>query len=158
MGGAEAVRQPGEFIAALEWRIDQHQPAPFIRRHESRQRRPAVEVDHTRLLVIVERVDQLPARIGLKLAGDKPILRPQKRTRHQRRPGIGGQIAMRIEGAHDVEIGRDQHHHPFGQPRLHQPRNAGTPFAAALGFAAGQVVQTCTGMGITRKAAGFSCR
>ena len=89
VGFGKSVGQPVEFVLLLERGIDQHQAAPLVRRHERRQRRPAVEIDHPRLAVAAQRVDQLPAGAGLDLAGRQAVLRPQQRPGDQGRSGIG---------------------------------------------------------------------
>ena len=55
---------------------------------------------------------------------------------------------MRIEGPDDVEIGLDQRQRGFRKSRLHHPRDAGQPFAAAARFVAGEIVDAGAGMGV----------
>ena len=88
-GPGKALGHPLEFVLLFERRIDQNQAAALVRRHEGRQRHPAVEVDHAGLGVAPERLDQALARFRFDLAGGEAILRPQQRAGDQRRAGIG---------------------------------------------------------------------
>src|SRR6266404_2489737 len=78
----------------------------------------------------------------------RALLRPQQRPRDQRRSGIGLELALRVEGPDDVEIGRDQRQSDFRKSRLHHPGDAGEPFAAAERFIAGEIVDPRAGMGV----------
>ena len=104
-GLCEASGQTVKFVLPLVRRINQHQTAPFFRRHEGWQRGPAIEVDDAGLGVAAQGVDQALARIRFDLARGQAILWPQQGARDQRRAGIGLQVALRIEGPDDVEIG-----------------------------------------------------
>ncbi len=79
--------QPFELVLGLEGRIDQHDTAPLLRRHEGRQRHPAVEVDHAGLFVATQHGDQRLPRLRLDLAGDEAVLRPEQARAINGEPG-----------------------------------------------------------------------
>ncbi|MFK4584244.1 hypothetical protein ABIF83_007721 [Bradyrhizobium ottawaense] len=123
-------------------------PRPLLRRHEGRQRHPAVEVDHARLFVAAQHGDQRFPRLRLELAGDESVLRPEQAARNQRRARIGFELTLRIEGADDIEIGLYQRQGLVRQACLHQPRDAGQPFAAPARLVAVEIVEAGAGMGV----------
>ena len=65
-----------EFRAGLEWRIDEDQPAPFLRRQHGFQRRIAVDFMHLGALGFVEEVAKARAILGVEFAKTQAILRP----------------------------------------------------------------------------------
>ncbi len=86
--------------------------------------------------------------LRLQLAGDQPVPRAQEGPRDRRRAGIGRELVARVERADHIEIRRQQRRHGPGERRGHQPRNAVAPFAAALRFRTGEVVEPGAGMGV----------
>jgi hypothetical protein len=90
----------------------------------------------------------LPAGAGLDFAGGETVLRPQQRAGDQGRSGIGLELARRVEGPDDIEIGGHQRQRVFRKPRLQHPCNAGQPFAAAARLFAGEIVAPGAGMGV----------
>ncbi len=77
---AKPSARPAELVLVLVGRVDQDKAAPLVRRHEGRQRGPAVEIDHPGLAVAAQRLDQALARLRFDFAGGKPVLRPQQRA------------------------------------------------------------------------------
>jgi hypothetical protein len=61
---------------------------------------------------------------------------------------IGLQFPRRVEGADDVEIGRNQRQRGIREARLHQPRDSGQPFATTLRLAGGEIVESGAGMAV----------
>ena len=96
VGLGERVRQRLEFVLLLEGGIDQHQAAPLVGRHEGRQRRPAVEIDHPRLAIAAQRVDQLLAGAGLDFA----TLKKQAQTREFKPVELKG---LRLSASYAVD-------------------------------------------------------
>ena len=85
----EPVDDAVEFARLLERRIDQHQPALFLRRQLRAERQPAVEFEHAHLDVAGEQLLQPRRVLRMQFDRKQPVLLAQQPADDQRRAGIG---------------------------------------------------------------------
>ena len=119
--------QPLELALLLEGRVDQHQAALLREGGQRLQRLPAVAVVDRNLRVAAEGGRAASACvIGVQLAGQQVVLRPQQAGDQ----GRGAGVARRRPG------GADQRDVVGQRPVLdiQQPADAAPPFAGPLGL------------------------
>ena len=94
----ERLREPRELVRLLERRIDQHQPAPLLRRHIGVERGPAVDRDRLGAPVAAQIARSAPrAAFGSSSQAIRRSCGRSSARSERRRAGIDGERAGRIE-------------------------------------------------------------
>ena len=145
----EPVDEAVELALLLEGRIDQHQPALFLRRQMRAERQPAVELDGP----------------DLEIAGEQRLQPLEVLAGAVRSPTAGPAAAgdgARSAASRDISRRRRRDWRPSprrdraqaapaacgGKLRLQQPADAVKPFAGLLRLLRRQIVEAGAGMGV----------
>ncbi|MEY4880493.1 MAG: glucokinase [Pseudomonadota bacterium] len=148
MGVDQSSNRCFEFVRRFIRRIDQHDAAPFGRRHQLREFPIAVAGNGARAQILVQHGAEQIIFLGMLFDGDKAILLAHQPCRDQGRSGI---IFGRVF-AHQSDIGFEDARR---RSAFEQFRNAVFRLEGLCGLAGGHVVKPAPGMGVDHREGRF---